>query len=350
MHIFKNKLLLLLLWPLILVYSTIIWLRNVAYNAGIFKTFNIDAKVISVGNISAGGTGKTPATVFLAEKLQEKGFKVAILARGYGRTSKGSKLVSEGSGPLCNVHEAGDEPYLMAQKTKGIPIFVDENRVNGAEILVQKFTPDVILLDDGFQHRRLARNFDIVLIDAESSLKNQLLLPAVPNRESLHSLKRANLVYMVCGVNSKQQYIESQVSTLKKFTSANIFQCTKEATGLIEAVMKTRYPNSALMNKKIFALAGIGNPQNFVDQLISLGAHIEGFHKKSDHYKYDQNLIQKLLLEFENSNAELFVTTEKDWVKLKDFPILNKTPIRLFEITFSAPETSIDIIIECLRQ
>ena len=167
-----------LLFPLALLYWGIIFWRNLFYNFNFFITHKIKSKVISVGNISLGGTGKTPVVIFLALLLSKTGRKVAILSRGYGRATKGLFLVSKGDGLiLCSWEDCGDEPYMMAQKLPNLPILVDENRYRGSLYLEKNFNPDIIIMDDGFQHRALHRDLDIVLVNGGDNINNHRLLP-----------------------------------------------------------------------------------------------------------------------------------------------------------------------------
>lgn len=350
MHIFENKFLAFLLWPISLIYNLAIRLRNFAFDAGIFWTFRVDAKVISIGNISVGGTGKTPATIFLANQLQSKGFHVAILSRGYGRRSKGPVLVSEGKGPLCGVADSGDEPYLMALKTDGIPIFVDRDRINGAQKLTKRFSPNVILLDDGFQHRRLARDIDIVLLDLEQIITNRFLLPAGPFREPLRSLSRAKIIYLVSGNDLANKKTNKVFSMLEGKTTGEFYQSSKEPICLWEPHKKTKSPINELKNTKIVAVAGIANPKSFVELLEAAGAEIEHFQEYRDHHHYTKNDVDQILRKFERSKAEYIVTTEKDWVKLDEFLFPKYRQVRILEIIFSSTPVSMAKTIEFLSR
>ena len=168
MQITQNKeYLVWILFPLALFYWGMIYWRNLFYRFGFFITRKLPVPVISVGNITAGGTGKTPMVLALAHKLQKEGYRPAILSRGYGRNTKGAQIVSDGKTNFKSWEAVGDEPALMAKNSEGIPILVDENRFRGGMLLFEKFKPDLILLDDGFQHRSLFRDLDIVLINGK---------------------------------------------------------------------------------------------------------------------------------------------------------------------------------------
>ncbi|SVE34220.1 uncharacterized protein METZ01_LOCUS487074, partial [marine metagenome] len=139
-----------------------IYWRNYFYRFGFFISRKLPCKVISIGNITTGGTGKTPTVIYLCRYLQEKGFRVAVLSRGYGRSTKGTIIASNGNGAQGTWQETGDEPYLMARKLNNVPIIVDEDRFRGGLLLIEKFNPDIILMDDAFQHRAIERDLDLV--------------------------------------------------------------------------------------------------------------------------------------------------------------------------------------------
>ena len=183
-----------LLFPLALFYWGIIYWRNLFYSAGFFISKKLPTKVISVGNITTGGTGKTPAVIFLTKALSEKGIKCAILSRGYGRKTVGTMLVTDGETSVANWQNFGDEPSLMAKSLPGIPIVVDSKRHRGGTFLVEKFKPEVIILDDAFQHRRIQRDLDIVLINGQDKRSDHKLVPFGLLREPHSSLKRADVL------------------------------------------------------------------------------------------------------------------------------------------------------------
>ena len=190
-----NSLLGYLLFPVLVLYRFIILLRNFCYDKKLIKTNQLPCDVISIGNISFGGTGKTPTVLYLCKMLQKNKKKdIAILSRGYKRNTHGTILVSSGNGPLKNWQAVGDESYMMAQKTKNIPIVVDSNRYRGGKYLIKKFNTKIIILDDGFQHRALSRNLDIVLINGQAKPSDYSFLTTNLIRETWISLKRADAV------------------------------------------------------------------------------------------------------------------------------------------------------------
>ena len=177
-----------------LLYRMIIRLRNIYFEKKLITIKRLPCKVISVGNITMGGTGKTPTVIYLSNLLKKKGCKIGIVSRGYKRTTNGSVLVSNGIKVLKKWEEVGDEPYMMAKKLKGVPIVVDKNRYRGGVLLVNEFNPDIILMDDGFQHRKLHRDFDIILINGKDDYRKHTLLPYGLFREPWDSILRANVI------------------------------------------------------------------------------------------------------------------------------------------------------------
>ena len=180
------------LWPLGFFYWLLIFWRNFFYNLGFFVSRKLPCKVVSIGNLSVGGTGKTPFVLFLANTLKATGLKVAVLSRGYKRKSAGTLVVSDGNAVQSDLENSGDEPFMLANKLKGIPVVVDENRYRGGQLICNEYNPDVILMDDAFQHRRVFRDVDIVLIN--SNHRRPKLLPYGLLREPLRNIKRADAV------------------------------------------------------------------------------------------------------------------------------------------------------------
>ena len=176
------------------IYKSITSFRNLLFNYIKICTSSVPCMVISVGNITTGGTGKTPLTIFLASSLRDKGYTVAILSRGYLRNTSGTVLVSKGNGPICSWEECGDEAYMIANHTSSLPIVVDNKRIRGAKYLLTMFSPDIIVLDDGFQHRSISRDLDILLINGSDKLDDHRLLPLGKLRESWHNAKRSDIL------------------------------------------------------------------------------------------------------------------------------------------------------------
>lgn len=312
MRIFRSKIWRGLFWPLSLIFLTATKIRNQLFDRSIRRSTKVDACVISVGNISVGGTGKTPVIDALAKILQANGMQIALLSRGYGRKSRGVVIVSNGSGPQCPVEMAGDEPYMLASRLAQIPVVVAEDRVAGAQEICRLFAPEIILLDDGFQHRQLWRDFDLVLIDAVRLLQNRSLLPAGPYREGLRSLARAEFLLLV---NNGGDHRAAKKVIAKK-SAIPVFTCAIDSKQVFYPNSNTRKDFASLRKEKIMAFCGIGQPEKLRHALENIQAEIISFHAFKDHQEYSEKLMDDLLHKFNNSSATILVTTEKDWVKI----------------------------------
>lgn len=301
----------ILLWPLSLLYALVTLVRNLGYDWGIFRIHKVNPKVISIGNITVGGTGKTPTTLFLAQWLKDRGESVVILSRGYGRSSSGPVIVSDGHTIMATVSESGDEPQLLARRLQGVPVVVDEDRVRGARLAESHFCPSVILLDDGFQHRRLHRDLDILLFKKPPIFGNGFLLPAGPLRESKRSVNRAQVYWN--NFSASQEHWPLSDSG-KPFIKASI---------RARSVYTFEEQSVDLSGQKVFACCGIAQPKSFEQTVAALNADIVGFKAFSDHHNYTEEDIKEIESIRKDSGANYVVTTEKDFVKLAQFPRLN---------------------------
>lgn len=314
MNIFQNKLLKAFTYPLSFLSEQAIDLRNRFYDEGKIKSERLEADVISVGNITIGGTGKTPVVEYLAQFLSEEGKVVGILSRGYKRKSKGTVLVSDGERIFADVLQAGDEPYLLAKRLKGVPIVVDNNRYRGGKFALERFQIDCFILDDGFQHRRLWRNLDILLIDASRPFGYGKVLPAGLLREPLQNIKRAQLIWLT---RVDQANALSEVITeVRKLTSAPIVTSLHKPRRFINPNTSTILNLRDVKGKKAIAFTGIGNPFSFQKTLLSLGIELVDFLIYPDHYLYNSKDLHKIKSRFKGSGAELVITTEKDYLRL----------------------------------
>ncbi len=301
----------LILSPLSLVYGAGVRLRLSLYSAGILKTRKLPCAVISVGNITAGGTGKTPMTMHIAGLLKKRGVRVAILSRGYKRKSRGVCVVSDGKDILLDPLQAGDEPYLMALRLPDVPVVVGEDRVKAGEYLIKRFSPECIVLDDGFQHVRLSRDLNILLVDSKTGLGGDRLLPGGILREPSGGIARADLL-LVKDTGLKT----SEEQRLKGF-NLPLLRFHYSVTGAFQLMRKRRLAPAELKGKKVLALAGVANPQSFLETLEELGVSITEKLLYRDHHPYSKADIDKI--KAASAGAELIITTEKDGVKLESF-------------------------------
>jgi tetraacyldisaccharide 4'-kinase len=272
--------------PLSGAYAAVVRTRNSLYQRHWLKTLSLRGPVVSIGNISAGGSGKTPFAILLGELVKGRGIKFDVLSRGYGRKTSGVRLVDPGGLP----QEFGDEPLLIARRLQ-VPVIVGEDRYEAGRLAEQQFGPQMHLLDDGFQHRRLARDFDIVLVTPDDA--RDRLLPAGRLREPLSSLQRADVVVLSSGASAEQFPLGGK----------NVWR-------LRRGIVPHNVPSSPV------AFCGIARPQQFIQQLRVAGIDpiAEAFFH--DHHAYTERDIRDLLQIQKKSAANGFVTTEKDAVNL----------------------------------
>lgn len=296
-------------------YGVVITLRNLLYDLSILKTHRVAIPVLSVGNISAGGSGKTILVQALIQYFIDQKMHPAVLSRGYGRNTKGLLLVADRSTLHEDPFTAGDEPFLIAKNYRGVPVVVAENRVIGAQYLVDNFAPDVIILDDGFQHRRLARDIDLLLID-QPDIQAGHLLPWGQNRESFRGIRRADLLlYSKAGLHDSSThnlYLELDQYVYDHAGNQHALAGLKEAYGLF---------------------AGLGNPDHFFQ---SFEQHHHAAQVKiafPDHTQY--GLSQKY--ELSQITCDYWVTTQKDFIKLDPGFCLQQN-IYFIKVTAKLPE------------
>ncbi len=321
----------LLLSPASLLFGTAAKARRTLYAKGFFKSNKLAAKVISVGNITVGGTGKTPLVIYIAKILAEQGEKVCILTRGYGRKNANERLlVSDGENILANVEMSGDEPFESAEKLLGTSaVLADKNRASAGTWAIKNLGITAIILDDGFQHIQLQRNLNIVCIDATNPFGNGKLLPAGILREPLESLKRADAI-VVTRVNlipnSKFQ-IPNFKFQISDYTDAPIF---------ISRNITNR--KSKIENRKCLAFCGLGNPENFFSQLRQDNFNLVETKIFRDHHDYSQQDADEIEHIAKMRNAEILLTTAKDAVKLRDLKFELPLEIVESELVFDEEE------------
>ena len=279
------------------MYSIAVKLRNIAYDKGIINIKKLPVPVISVGNISLGGSGKTPTVKFIAEKILEDK-RVCIILRGYKRKGKGTFIVSEYGQLKADVHEAGDEAFMLAKLLPKVSVVVSENRYEGGMLATNRLKPDIIILDDGFQHRKLHRDVDLVLI-RKRDLKDRLL-PFGRLREPLSSLKRADGIIL-----SYQEYEPFDICTNKpKFKMYRIFN------HLITYNLERIPINEDILGREIICISALGDNKQFLHTLKSIGFKIKKHIHFIDHHDYRNIYIDK---------KELYITSLKDIFKIGEY-------------------------------
>ncbi len=344
---------------LLLPFSLLFWLgitiRNWFFDIGILKTTKVSIPVISVGNISTGGVGKTPIVEMLIERLGNNR-RLSVVSRGYGRKSVGTIIVSDGCGNFASVEDAGDEPSQLARKFSNLIVVVDEERTRGAQKAI-KLGAEIILLDDGFQHRYLHRDLNLVVMSAEEILNGNWLLPAGNKREPMSSLKRADAL-IVTRCADVEQF--DQVSGMMKMHLKSEPRLPLKREGMIGLQTKLksfkRTPTNEIIEdgqfigKKIIAVSGIGRPKTFESLLADTGMKIVKHFIFSDHHWFSDEDIQTIVKARKALNIDFIVTTEKDFMRLRErfVEFLVNEPVIVAEIqqVFVAGKDMLDALIQ----
>lgn len=326
-------------------YSIAVRARNFLYSAGWLKAHHSDAAVISVGNITVGGTGKTPLVVWLCKqiisdsKFQISNSQCAILTRGY-KATKNSKLKTQ---------NYSDEPAILTESCPEVKVIVNPDRVGGANEAVSKFRANVLIMDDGFQHRRFARDLDIVTIDATRPFGYGRMLPAGLLREPVASLKRADAAV----ITRCDQITESELSQIeKKLESINpdmIIARSIHAPAYVQSMDNQEISIEHIKGKKIFAFCGIGNPDAFFNTIKQLGADVVGSKVYNDHHHYTDSCLAGIYEQATYLKADLILTTQKDCTKITRLaPVQKDIPLAYIgiEIKFLAGEDKLRGLIE----
>ncbi len=305
--------------PLIFVYSLIMKIRNWLFDKGIFKICKVDALVIAVGNITVGGSGKTPLVMMITEILKSLNRKVGILSRGYGRTSVGYVYVSDGEKIRTTVDGCGDEMYFMADELK-VSAAVAERRVDGARKLISDTGVDTILLDDAFQHRWIYRDLNIVIFDQRFLNKvgqiEQKSLPLGLMREPFSSLNRSDIIIINRKFSEKTEIPEK----LKKyFAGKEVFTGFYEEKGIYDVKRHTPFNIKEFQGQKSLVVCGIAKPQSFLRVLEKNSIDITNKMIFPDHKNYSSKEVQKIRKQFYDTNSYSVLTTQKDAVKLTNF-------------------------------
>jgi tetraacyldisaccharide 4'-kinase len=315
---FGERVLLSPLYLLSLPYGGAVRLRVLLYSLGLLNPKHLPCPVISVGNITVGGTGKTPLVMAIARELTNRGIPVAILSRGYKGKKISVPLVSDGQIVSLSPEDSGDEPFLMAKTLKNIPILIGKNRFVNGQMALQRFGVRGLVLDDGYQHLRLHRDLNILLIDSHIGFGDYHLLPRGILREPLSHLRRANL-FLLTKVEDPEsyQYLEKKIHEIHP--SAQVFHSDYEPVSLVSSSEEEQEELHSLRGKKVLALSGIANSNYFSSLLKKCGMEIVKELIFPDHHLY--TLQDLSFIEKKSKGVNSIVTTEKDMVKLKKLNI-----------------------------
>ena len=300
-----------------------LWCRDFCFKTGLKRSKRLPCKIISIGNITVGGTGKTPMSMFVAEAVKKMGRKPAILIRGYrGRAEKKGGIVSDGKTLLMGSEEAGDEAFLMASLMKGVPVLVGRDRYASGQTAIQAFGSEVLVLDDAFQHRGLMRDVDLVLLDEQQPFGNQKLLPRGRLREPIHELRRGDAVILTRSrgygdeTASMVKKIKPDMPVFRSFHRPVVRTVIRKTSGdASEPKIKDNDRATLLKGKTVFAFSGIAANQEFQDTIGALGGRLVGALSFADHHKYTEKDIQTICRQSNQARADILATTEKDFAR-----------------------------------
>ena len=319
------------------LFSVAVQLRLWLYKNRILRDHPLGCLVVVVGNLTVGGTGKTPVVEMFARALRDRGRKVAILSRGYKSKAPPfwkkawfaithteeppPRVVGDGQSVLLDSEQAGDEPYMLARNLPGVVVLVDKNRVKAGAYAIKKFGCDTLVLDDGFQYLPLKGRLNLLLVDKTNPFGNGRLLPRGILREPVKHLRRANYIFLTKSNGRRDPDLEALIARYKP--DADIIECTHkpqyfQRLDARAGVQEGREPLSWLKGRRVFAFCGIATPESFEKFLRDLGALLVGRERYLDHYRYTPEDLEELYEAAEREGAECLVTTEKDSVRISD--------------------------------
>jgi tetraacyldisaccharide 4'-kinase len=312
--------------PLSTLYGRVLESRARLYRSGALAAERADCPVISVGNLTLGGTGKTPFVEFLARRLRFEGRTPAIVSRGYGRRSKGVRVVSEGAGPLVDPDEGGDEPVAIARRVPGVRVIVGERRADAVRVAIDRGA-DIVILDDGYQHLALRRDVDVLLLDAADPFGGGELPPRGRLREPVSALARADAVVFT-RIDLADPPREARRELSRWNPEAPVFTARIRTAGLWDergsAIADTR-----LTSRRFVAVCGIANPGSFRASLGELDLSAEELLAFPDHHRYGRRDLERIRRAADRTGSAWIATTEKDAVKLEGRTTLPVVALRL---------------------
>ena len=329
-----------LLYALSFIYERIVQLRLFLYRKRIFREHALGCLVISIGNLTVGGTGKTPVVEKFARALQNGGRRVAILSRGYKsvplrkkrtlrdrfrRIVDPPRVVSDGKSLLLDSQTAGDEPYMLANNLKDVVVLVDKDRVKSGLYAVDNMQTDTLLLDDGLQYLHLKHRLDIVLIDRQAPFGNDFLLPRGTLREPPRNLRRASYIFITKSTGDSNAALIERIRRYNR--TAEIIECAHKPLHLHNLITGEHLPLESLRDTYIGSLCGIAAPESFENGLRNLGARLELTQRYADHHRYNKKEIQSFVNRCLFRDLRMILTTEKDAVR---FPPIRKTDVPIY--------------------
>jgi len=331
-----------LLYVCSILFQAVVQTRRVLYNVRILRDSTLGVQVIAIGNLTVGGTGKTPVVEKFARELRDQGRTVAILSRGYRskptplhirllnklllrEDTTPPRVVSDGRSLLLDSYMAGDEPYMLASNLKDVVVLVDKDRVKSGRYAIEKFGCDTLLLDDGFQYWKLrGRRQDIVLIDRQQPFGNERLLPRGSLRELPSQLTRASYIFITKS-DGKTEELRERIGRLNP--AAGIIECIHHPLYLEDVFTAQRHDLEAMRGRRVASLSGIAQPESFEQSLVQLGAELVYAKRFADHHRFSQQEILNTINRGKKRQAEVIITTQKDAVR---FPKLDRRDLPIY--------------------
>ncbi len=325
------------------IYSLCVRIRHFLFDKGIARHHTLGCQVISIGNLTVGGTGKTPIVEVFARALEQKGRHVAILSRGYKKVEHGfwkrmldkttgrearrtPRIVSDGRALLLDSAMSGDEPYMLASNLRNVAVLVDKDRVKSGRYAIEKLHCDTLLLDDGFQYRRLKHRAEIVLVDCTQPFSNGYCLPRGLLREPIGNIRRADFIFITKSTGGPaSEKLKAQLRELNP--KAEISECAHRPKYLQNVYTNERFPLDFLKGRAVALVSGIASPRGFEQEVIRLGGVLVYLKRFADHHRYTQQEIIDLINKAKKQQAAAVITTEKDAVR---FPKIERQDVPVF--------------------
>jgi tetraacyldisaccharide 4'-kinase len=335
----RVRLMLRLLKELSRLYGAIVAVRQFLYQKGLIRPNALGCQVVSIGNLTVGGTGKTPVVEIFARELQKAGRRVAILSRGYKKAKaplqrrlmdrlllrerkRPPRVVSDGSKLLLDSAMSGDEPYMLASNLPDVAVLVDKDRVKSGRFAINKLGCDTLVLDDGFQYMALKHRLDIVLVDRTNPFGNEQVLPRGILREPIRNISRASFIFITKSNGTGSDPLRARLRKLNP--TAEIIECRHAARYLTHVFSSERCELDYLKGLKVVAMSGIAMPTGFEQELTRRGAEVVDAHRFADHHRYTQQEIINIINAAQREGAKAIITTEKDAVR---FPRLDRCDV-----------------------
>jgi len=330
------------LFALSKAFQVVVKFRRFLYDRRILRDSTLGVQIIAIGNLTVGGTGKTPVVEKFARELRDQGRNVAVLSRGYRsrpaplhqqilnkiflrNDTTPPRIVSDGKSLLLDSETAGDEPYMLASNLKDVVVLVDKDRVKSGRYAIEKFGCDTLLLDDGFQYWKLqGRREDVVLIDCQQPFGNERLLPRGTLREPPSHLSRATTIFITKS-DGKTEELRRRIAELNP--KAGVIECVHHPLYLEDVFTSQRFDLNLLQGRKLASLSGIAQPESFEQGLVKIGADLVYSKRFADHHRFTQQEIINVINRSKKRQAEAIITTQKDAVR---FPKIDRRDLPIY--------------------